>query len=52
MGKPFDPRTLVPRGSALQRRIVLAEILGPPRAQEPWRPLRPTPVTPPRKEED
>lgn len=40
----LNPRTLLPRGNALQRRILLAEVLGPPRGRAPWRsPAEPQP---------
>lgn len=34
-------REVVPRGAALLRRVLLAEVLGPPRGLAPWTPLHP-----------
>lgn len=50
MKSRFTPRDLLPRGTALQRRVLLAEVLGPPRAIQPWR--SPIQRPPPEDEEE
>lgn len=45
MKSRLDIRTILPRGNALQRRILLSEALGPPRGRVPWRsPAEPRPA--------
>lgn len=46
MAKGRDPFPFIPQGHELLRRVMLAELLGPPRSRERRPPLVPPPPAP------